>query len=310
MKRAWLTVAFVLTISHGARADDEAAATNMFNAGRDLMKAGDYAAACPKLQESVRLKATVGALAKFAACEEHEQRLASAYGRWQQALNLARATNDPRAPDVETELARLDHLVPKLLVTTEGVPPSDLIVHVDALEVRVAGLGVPLPVEPGHHTITATAPKKLDWTTTFDTANDGATTAVKVPALLDAPEPVVKPPLVIAPPPQPLAPPPIEQPRGTSTLRVAALVTGGVGVVGVVVGSVFGAIAISTKADAGCQGTVCPDAASRSSLESAKGRADVATISLITGATLIVGGIVMWLVAPPRARSTAQIGSW
>ena len=72
-----------------ARADDEAVATQLFNAGRDLMKQGDYASACPKLAESARLKPTVGALARLAACEEHEKRLVSAYTRWQQALNVA-----------------------------------------------------------------------------------------------------------------------------------------------------------------------------------------------------------------------------
>ena len=36
-----------------ARADDEAAATEFFNVGRDLMRRGDYVAACPKLAESV-----------------------------------------------------------------------------------------------------------------------------------------------------------------------------------------------------------------------------------------------------------------
>lgn len=306
MKRALLALALVLASSH-ALADDEAAATNLFNAGRDLMKSGDYGAACPKLQESVRLKPTVGALAKLAACEEHEQRLASAYGRWQQALNLARATNDPRAADVEAEFARIDHVVPKLVVTAEGVPADDLVVHVDALEFRVAGLGVPLPVEPGHHAIRATATKKVEWTSAIDTAPDGATSTVKVPPLQDALEPVAPPPPIAPPPPAvPIVAPPVERHASMPSLRVAALVTGGVGVAGVVLGGVFGALAISGKSAAGCDGTVCPDSASQATLESAKGRADVSTIALIAGGVLVASGVTMWLLAPsPRAPSVA-----
>ena len=41
-------------------------ATELFNAGRDLMTAGNFAAACPKLAESARLDVKVGTLGKLA----------------------------------------------------------------------------------------------------------------------------------------------------------------------------------------------------------------------------------------------------
>jgi hypothetical protein len=172
---------------HASDAEDEAASTELFNAGRDLMKRGDYAAACPKLAESARLRPTVGALAKLAECEEHEKRLVSAYTRWQQALNLARSRRDERVPDVEREVARIDRIVPKLRITMTHALPEDAEIRVDEVALGPAGAGVPLAVEPGRHTVRASAPHKRTWSTTVDTAADGETTSVSVPELEDAP---------------------------------------------------------------------------------------------------------------------------
>src|SRR5260370_30941466 len=130
-KDVGLAFTLALTWSTPARADDEAAATELFNTGRDLRKAGDCGAACPKLAESVRLKPTVGALAKLAACDEHEKRLANARARWQQALNLARAVGDNRAAEVEREVARIDAVVPKVTFAAQAALPEGAVIRLD-----------------------------------------------------------------------------------------------------------------------------------------------------------------------------------
>lgn len=96
-----------------ARPRDVALATELFNAGRDLMKDANYAAACPKLGESARLDPKVGTLARLAECEEGLGHVAVARSRWQQALNLAKTSGDPRTAHVEGELLRIDRVVPK-----------------------------------------------------------------------------------------------------------------------------------------------------------------------------------------------------
>jgi len=300
-----LVVGLVWAVASPARASDgadKAAATQLFNAGRDMMKDGDYAAACPKLAESARLEPTVGALAKLAECEEHERRLVSAYGRWQQALNLARATGDERAADVEREVARVEAIVPKLRIVAAGVLPAETVIRLDAVELGPAGLGVPLAVEPGAHALQASAPHKVTWSASVETKADGATTAVTIPPLEDAPTPALAP----APAPTPalaLAPAPAPPPP-SSPWRNTGLVTAGVGIVAVGVGTAFGIAAMNQRNDAACPGNVCPDEGSASTLRGAKTSADVSTALFIAGGALLGSGLaVWWLAAGPAART-------
>lgn len=300
-----LVVGLLCAVASPARASDgadKAAATELFNAGRDMMKNGDYAAACPKLAESARLEPTVGALAKLAECEEHERRLVSAYGRWQQALNLARATGDERAADVEREVARVEAIVPKLRITATGLLPVETVIRLDAVELGPAGLGVPLAVEPGAHALQASAPHKVTWSASVETNADGATTTVTIPPLEDAP--TLAPTPTLAPAPA-LAPTPTPTP---SPWRNAALVTAGVGIAAVGVGTAFGIAAMNQRNDAACPGNVCPDEGSASTLRGAKTSADVSTALFIAGGALLGAGLtVWWLTAAPAASRTGVL---
>ncbi len=296
-----------------ARADDEAAATELFNAGRDLMKQGDYAAACPKLAESARLKPTVGALAKLAACEEHEKRLVSAYTRWQQALNVARSAGDERAADVERELSRLARIVPKVSVAAAGAMPADAVIRVDDTTLGPASLGVPLPVEPGAHTVQATAAGKKSWSTAVQVAADGATTTVSIPVLEDAPAPTPVPAAVPTPAssPSPSPPPstPPWPPPSSSPWPTLGLVTAGAGLASLAAGGAFGLVAMGKRNDAHCQGTACPDASSASTLGDAKTAADWSTGLLVVGGALAASGVTIWLVTRGDHDSAVRVGA-
>ncbi len=294
-----------------ARADDRALATELFNAGRDRMAAGDFEGACPKLAESVRLDATVGALAKLAACEEQQKKLVQAYGHWEQALNLARTLGDDRLADVAAGLARLGQRVPKLLVTASPAAPKDLSLRLDDLALGPGSLGVPLPIEPGHHQVIVSAAGLSPWSTAFDAASDGSTTSLTVPAL----EPLPLPPPSTAPsatpstsPPlgPPLPPAPARVPPSRVTLPTAALVTAGVGLAALVTGTALAIDAASQQSAAHCQGTVCPDAGSAATLGNARSEADGATVAFATGGALAVGAVVLWLLLPP----TPARGAW
>src|SRR5207248_8067153 len=89
--------AFTFAVVARAQSNDAGIASQLFDAGRDLMKRGDYASACPKLFESARLEPRVGTLARLAECEEKIGHLAAARGHWKDTVELARAQKDDRA---------------------------------------------------------------------------------------------------------------------------------------------------------------------------------------------------------------------
>ncbi len=60
-------------------ADDRTVARSLFDQGRALVKDGNYAAACPKLEESQKIDSGVGTLFNLADCYEHLGRFASAW---------------------------------------------------------------------------------------------------------------------------------------------------------------------------------------------------------------------------------------
>jgi hypothetical protein len=284
-----------------AQSHEEALATELFNAARELIAAGRHEEACPKLVESARLAQKVGTLGKLAECEEKLGQLVRARARWQQALNLARAQSDERAPIVERELARIDGIVPKLLVIFAGAPPAGLMVRVDGVELGASGVGTALPLDPGRHSVAVTAPGKRPWTNAVELKADGKITPLLVPALKDAAAPQEAP-----------ADRPKQEGGGAarSPLVAAGLVTAGVGVLAIGAGALFG-VRAQTKLDesnrTGCAGDRCsPEGAEIRS--EARTAGDASTGLFIAGGALAVGGIVMWIVAPePKATSAPKV---
>jgi hypothetical protein len=302
------TIASIVLVSAVAHAQpsstDVALATELFNAGRDLVKEGNYAAACPKLAESARLDAKVGTLARLAECEEHIGKLASARAHWQQASNLAKSTNDNRVAHAESELARIDRMVPKIEIVLSGDAPRDLVLRLDDAELGAGSLGVKLPVDPGKHTIHASAAGKRAASVEMEAKADGVVSRVVIPALADeaSPAPV--------PAPVPPAPPPREPPpesTGSSPLRTIGLATAAVGVVGIGVGTVFGFVAKSKRDDSnvqpgGCTGNDCPQPAA-DARNDARSAGNVSTVFFVAGAVLAAAGVTMFFVAPTNARA-------
>jgi hypothetical protein len=109
----------------------------------------------------------------------------------------------------------------------------------------------------------------------------------------------------LEPPPQPASP------QGLGTQKILAVVAGGVGVVGLGVGSVFGLMAVSKKNDAQ---NACPnDCADQNGVNlwsHAKTAAQVSDIAFIVGGVGMVGGTSLWFTAKPQSGRgpSAQVG--
>jgi hypothetical protein len=134
--------------------------------------------------------------------------------------------------------------------------------------------------------------------------------SVEVPALEPLP---VEPTPSAAAPDMPLSAPHAElepsvvHERHASWQKPAGIVIGGVGLAGVVAGSILGAVAISKNNDAQghCLGSVC-DASGYSSGNGATQAATASTIAFIAGGVLAATGILL-LVTSPSSSTSARI---
>ena len=111
----------------------------------------------------------------------------------------------------------------------------------------------------------------------------------------------------LAPQPVPAPPPPSERGGGLGTQKILALVAGGIGVVGLGVGSAFGLVAIKkSTAQSECP-YLCatPDGVSKWS--DAVSAANGATVGFVIAGVGLAGAAVLWFTAPRGGMST-QVG--
>jgi hypothetical protein len=284
----------VSTHARAAGGADEAAAVALVEEAKRLMSAGDYASACPKMAEAHRLVPTSAKSLRLGDCLEREGRLASAWGAFKQAEIEARAASDAER---ETEGARrakaLEGTLSKLTIVMPGVP-AGVEIRRDGGLVGEGQLGTPVPVDAGEHVVEVTAPKRRKWSVKVHVAPDGANVAVNVPEL-------------------PLDPDASSTAGGFTwgPQRIAGTAVGGVGLVGIVVGSVFGLKTLSKTNDAKghCMPTMPPQCdATGVALESgAKTTANVSNVAFALGGAALVTGVVLVVVgAPSQAKSGAQ----
>jgi serine/threonine-protein kinase len=210
---------------------------------------------------------------------------------YDEALALAERAGDQAAAALARQ-GRAD-MTPRLGFLVVNVPEaaaaaSGLEITRDQERLPKAAWGTSIPVNPGDHVVSAHAPGYRDWSTTRTAGGEGTTTTVDVPVLVreqsGADERVGD-----------------GRARGLGTQRVIALVSGGLGIVGVAVGTYFGLAAMSQKSDyrahVGADGQ-CADTTCESSSHDAFSSGTSSTIAFIAGGVLLATGAVLWLTAP------------
>lgn len=310
-----------LTCAATARAqapggNDKVAAEALFEDGRRLAAAGNYADACPKFADSQRLDPSPGTLLNLASCYEKLGRSATAWATYKEAASAANAAG--RSEYVATAQRHAEVLSPKLAHLTMQVPQpvEGLQITRDGVRIDRAEWGLAIPIDAGAHAVEASAPGHKPWSTSVDVPQDGAQASVTVPALEALP--VEATPTPVPPPPvtPPVNPP---QPVDTSTggvQRAIGAIIGAAGIAGLGLGTVFAVIAKNKYNDSlpNCR----PDdpntcnSTGVSTRNDARDAGNVASIALGVGAAALVGGAVIWLTAPhagsPPASGSARIG--
>jgi hypothetical protein len=270
-------------------------AASLHDEGTALLANGKVAEACAKLGASVALEKSHLTLADLARCHELQGRTATAYAEHVEASVLAEKAGDAdRATRSRDSASRLAPRLSKLRVEVVEPLPG-LVVKRDGVELGADQLGALLVIDPGLHVVTAEAPGRETFRAEVRIGADADAKGILVPRLAKKKG-------------KPL--PPIEDPTakipkgdgrvGASPVRIAGFVTGGIGFVGVVMGTIFGIQTLVEVGEAEDEETLCPKKActplGRLAIDEAETKGIASTVSLSIGGAALATGITLFLV--------------
>lgn len=296
-----------ISASAPARAQDLAMAEAQFNRGLAEMQEGRYESGCPALEESQRLDPRPGTLFTLAECEAKRGRIATAMTRYQDYLSLfERMTPDQRSKQqgrdaiVKKRKAELGEKVPTLTLRAPTSRPRGMVVKRGDLVLSAASLGVALPVDPGEYVVVTEAAglARNEQSVTIQIGE-----AKVIDLVFGAPLPAGD-----ETPAQPAASRPSDdrEAEGPSGRRVAAYAIGGVGIAGLALGAVTGALTLGEKStiDESCTGTVC----SQEGLDAADSASTLGLLSTIgfgVGIAGVATAVVLVVTEPSPATASA-----
>ena len=220
--------------------------------------------------------------------------------------------------DCGTWLGGIEKSLPTVVVSAKNAAGAELVdveVSVDG-QLLVSKLdGRAVPTNPGPRLFHFALPDgtKIDQSVLVKEGEKNRAIAVVLEKPAAPPPP--KPPVTTEPskpetesPPAPVPPPPVEQtpapPQGSSAGKTAGFVIGGVGIVGLGVGTALGIVAIGDKNGGHCVNNMC-DPGSVSRMKSAALLSDVGLIA--GGVLLAVGGTLVVLAPGATARGAASV---
>jgi hypothetical protein len=276
-----------------ARADDPGAAEVLFANARALMDKGERDQACPMFAESYRLDPAPGTLLNIAECHRLEGKTATAWGEFVAAAREFRRRNDERRASFADGKAK--ELAPELAYVRFAMetPPDGLAFERDGVSATRDSLGLKLPIDPGPHTVTVSAPGKKPATVQFDATPKG-TADVALPPLEDAPE----------------EPPPASSAAGLHPRALAGFVVGGGGLALAAVGGVMGVLTAVEKGELDATCDPGPDGTkircNPARLDRAELYANLSNVFLAAGAVAFGTGLVLVLTAPDGAPDAGE----
>jgi hypothetical protein len=292
----------VASLSGSARAqtiDDSsrAAARKLGYSGVEAYQAGDYKTAHEKLEKSYRVL-QVPSVGLWSA------RTLVKLGKWVEAseryLELSRLTvssgdqavQKQALAEAASEHEALGPKIPSVVVQLEGATPAEVKVSVDGTAISSELVNEARPLNPGQHRIEGT--RGSEQALVEVTLAEGEQKA----AVLRFGQAAAS---ASAPAPEPDQAPASRS--GLGTRRTLALVAGGIGLVGVGIGSYFGLQSKSKldEAEKYCKGSDCTDPRGVTAGNDAYTAGNVSTVAMVVGALGIGGGVVLWVTAPKSA---------
>jgi len=314
----------LLAATPAAAADsaaDKASAEALFDAALQLMKQGNYAEACPKLENSQRIDPGVGTLLYLAECYERVGRTASAWATFREAASQAEASGQAkRAKAARERIAKLEPDLSYLTIEVAEGTRTLLGLHIrrDGAELGTGIIGAAVPVDPGPVKVEVSAPEHESFTVTVR-IQPRARQTVLIPTLahVESPHGVDALPLAAVPladqGPTPASPSQVPPPAPSaapaksdgSVQRVIGISVAGLGLVGIGVGTYFGFSAMSSekKADQECTPTQCQEQTGLNDSTDAHHKATASNVAFAVGGGLVAIGAVVYFTAPHQASS-------
>jgi len=287
-----MTVLF-LSRAAGAAPDDKPI-ERIYDDARAAFDKGDYDRACPLFLEYYEVNSVPAALFTVAECEARWGKPARALEHFEM---YARQTADAPASPVQEQRARMAYeQIAKLSALVAKVTPVLASAVHGSVVVKLDGLPVPMPadhavvVEPGEHLLELTTEDGTRTQKRF-TVGTGEARRIEIggaPAESEGPKP----------------PPPPEEASSSRRLTVPVVIAGTVGATGLVIGGVFGGLALGARSDihAHCIDRAC-DAQGLDAADRGKSLATVSTIGFAVGVVGLAAAVVLYFVQPTGARA-------
>jgi hypothetical protein len=310
MKRLlrWVVVPSLMAssaIAGGARIAEGAEPTTaeaLFREARELIAKGDYAAACPKLEESQRLDPAPGTEFNLARCYELTGRLASAWGAYVEVASITHAAGQAaREHHARERIAAIESRLSYVIVKMRDASSTGVYLTRDGTEMPLAQLEVAIPIDAGEHVLRATAKGKTAWERRFRVDQDAQRITIDVPALEDAPAPTTAagggssdlPGTTLKG---------ATQAGGGETQRTVAVTFLGASVVAAGVGAYFGLtkVSLASRAREQCPGDVCTTVEGAQTVRDSDAAGNRSTGAFVGMGALAIAGGVLWLTAPKR----------
>lgn len=208
----------------------------------------------------------------------------------------------------KSEVGPVSAKIASVTVTVEG--PSSPQVTLDGQPVNSAALGLKRPVDPGTHTVKATAEGYKPAETSFSVAEGGSADAkLRMEKAAGAAAVAAVPAAGASPATGPATNDPgaDTSARDGSSRKTLALVAFGVGGAGLVVGAITGIVAAGKASDLEerCPGGTCPPS-EQDNVDSYKTMGAISTVGFVVAGVGGVAGLVLLLTAPKHAASAGS----
>lgn len=266
-----------MTRAQGKSTAVAAMAEALFKEGKRLLAERQIPEACRKFESSYRIDPAPGTLLNLAMCHEQEGKLATAWGEFNESLQIAKKNNrSDRAKIAREHISAIEPLLSRFVVLVpEGAAKIGMTVEMDAVPLEEGAWGTAIPIDAGDHKAIVRAPKHKTWEKIV-AVEHGKVATVVVPKLEKIPDPL----------------PPGQGNKQKKIIGISAL--GGSAVL-LGLGAFFGARAVSfgSQVSAECPTLVC-DARTWTKIEA--GRDSALASNLLLGFGLAAAGTGTFLL--------------